>query len=66
LNDIRFNAFIRKTSAREFSALVQFYNDLNGDIWVINNNWLVGDPCEVIKYKKIQLYQTIVQQFKNF
>jgi hypothetical protein len=48
LNDIRNGAFIRKTTNQERDALIKFYMDLNGDLWLNNNNWLVDDPCEVI------------------
>ena len=30
----------------ERDALVALYHDTNGDAWIINTNWLVGDPCE--------------------
>lgn len=48
LNDIRHGAFIRQTTNQEREALIQFYIDLNGDLWFNNDNWLIGDPCEVI------------------
>ena len=36
---------IRETSQKELNALTTFYLDLNGDIWINNNNWNTGDPC---------------------
>lgn len=35
----------RQTTTSEKSALLQFYNSLNGQIWKDNRNWLNGDPC---------------------
>jgi hypothetical protein len=31
----------------ETSVLIEFYQSLNGDFWLYNDNWLNGDPCLV-------------------
>jgi hypothetical protein len=44
----------RATSQNELAALTDFYNNLNGDLWRVNRNWLNGDPC-LVNYALIYL-----------
>jgi len=48
---MRFHSYLRKTSNEEKSALEKLYKELNGNLWLNNNNWLVADPCEVNSLK---------------
>mmetsp|Transcript_96631 Transcript_96631/g.134049 ORF Transcript_96631/g.134049 Transcript_96631/m.134049 type:complete len:142 (+) Transcript_96631:1-426(+) len=34
------------TSSGELTALSDLYYACNGDSWLNNSNWLVGDPCD--------------------
>ena len=36
---------MKPTSADEYGALVDFYSEMNGINWRLQDNWLVGDPC---------------------
>ena len=35
----------RESSNSEIQALKDFYFNLNGDLWTLNDNWNKGDPC---------------------
>jgi hypothetical protein len=47
LNNLKHFSERRETSLSERGALINFYENLNGDFWLNNDNWGNNDPCKV-------------------
>jgi hypothetical protein len=48
LNNLKHLSERRETSLIERKALINFYENLNGDFWLNNHNWGIKDPCKVL------------------
>jgi len=53
LNNLKHLSERRETTFKEKKALMNFYQNLNGDFWLHNNNWGFNDPCKVLNSLKI-------------